>query len=117
MKKTTILAFFVTFFWLAGVTTLVSLRWSGFNSLSPNEWGDFLATSVAFPLALIWLVAGYLQRNRELRINIRVLKELQRELERRLRASNEGMIRSEASATESASITQIANVTVQERAM
>lgn len=117
MKKTTILAIFVTFFWLAGVTTLVCLKWASFNSLTPNEWGDFLANSVAFPLALTWLVAGYLQQGKELRINIRALKEQQRELERRVMATNEVIIRSETPVQTSASLTQMANVGMQERAV
>lgn len=116
MKKTTILAIFVTFFWLAGVLTLVSLKWASFNSLTPNEWGDFLASSVAVPLALTWLVAGYLQQGKELRVNIRVLKEQQRELERRV-ASHEVVVRSETPVQANASLSQMANVGMQERAV
>ena len=107
MKKTTILAIFVTFFWLAGVATLVYLKWASFNSLTPNEWGDFLASSVAFPLALTWLVAGYLQQGKELRVNIRALKEQQRELERRVMGNNGLVIDTEIQLQAATSLTKV----------
>ena len=45
-----------------------------------NAWGDFLAGASA-PLALLWLVIGYLQQGQELRINTKALKAQQMELQ------------------------------------
>ena len=53
-----------------------------------NEWGDFLA-GVAGPLALLWLVLGYYQQQKELRQNTAALGMQRRELKRGANSSNE----------------------------
>lgn len=42
------------------------------NKLPPNEWGD-LAAGFAAPLAFFWLVQGFLQQGKELRLSSRAL--------------------------------------------
>lgn len=44
--------------------------WS--KPLPPNEWGD-LAAGLAAPLAFFWLVLGFLQQGKELRLSSRAL--------------------------------------------
>jgi len=41
--------------------------------MGPNEWGDFLAGMFA-PLALLWLVLGYMQQGEELKLNTEALR-------------------------------------------
>jgi hypothetical protein len=55
------------------------LRWSDFAPLTPNEWGDWLAGTVA-PVAFLWFILGYFQQGLELRQNTQALKLQYREL-------------------------------------
>ena len=73
MKKIT----FLTSIYVAGIAPLVAIRWGEFQQLSLNELGDFLAGAVG-PLALIWLVFGYMQQGEELKQGTKAL-ELQTE--------------------------------------
>ena len=52
-----------------------------FLSLLPNEIGEFFAGLFA-PLFFIWLIVGYFQQNKELRLNNRVLRQQAEELRR-----------------------------------
>lgn len=69
MKTTTKWAVGITVLWLVGVAVLVYLKRATFGELGLNEWGDFLAGTVASPLALIWLVAAYRQQGEDLQLN------------------------------------------------
>ncbi len=64
---------FTTVIWLCGIGLLSYAQRAQFFSLSPNEWGDFLAGAFA-PLAFFWLVVGYLQQGEELRVSSRALQ-------------------------------------------
>lgn len=41
--------------------------------MGPNEWGDYLAGMFA-PLALLWLILGYMQQGEELKLNTEALR-------------------------------------------
>jgi hypothetical protein len=58
----------VTVIWLVGLGLVVYLNFDKAVLLELNAWGDFLAGSFA-PLAFFWLVIGYFQQGKELRLN------------------------------------------------
>lgn len=89
MKRTTFGATVVTVCWLTGVGLLIAFNWQSFKGMEPNAWGDFLAGSVASPLALIWLVASYMQQGDDLKLNTKALMLQQRELAEQVRATKE----------------------------
>lgn len=74
MKGATIGAWVFTAIWFLIIGSVVYFKWTDFASMPPNEWGDFLAGSVS-PLAFIWLVAGYLQQGKELKLNTDALRD------------------------------------------
>ncbi|MBI2728750.1 MAG: hypothetical protein HYX42_21120 [Polaromonas sp.] len=47
--------------WIVAIVYLAVRDPAALAKMSPNEWGDFLAGSFA-PLAFLWLVLGYLQK-------------------------------------------------------
>lgn len=53
------------------------------SQLPLNAWGDFFAGAAA-PLALLWVVLGYLQQGEELQMNTAVLSAQQNELRRQV---------------------------------
>lgn len=63
----------ITGIYLAGVVTLVYLKRGTLQELGLNEIGDFLA-GVFGPIAFLWLVLGYFQQGRELRISSDALR-------------------------------------------
>ncbi len=76
--------------WFAGVSYLVMTDWC--NEKSLNEWGDFVAGFVG-PLALLWLVLGYFQQQKEIRQNTEAL-HLQREEMRKAAEEQKNLVRS-----------------------
>lgn len=70
--------YLVTGTWLVALPVYVLhfMGWEKFAAMSPNEFGDFLAGAAA-PLAFFWLVIGYLQQGKQLRLQ-RLELELQR---------------------------------------
>jgi len=65
-RRRTLIGAIVTFLYLAVV---VLLSWNGRQEilkLAPNEVGDYLA-GIFGPLAVLWLILGYLQQGEELR--------------------------------------------------
>lgn len=66
------LAGLATSIYLSAVIITVSWRMPEFSALPLNELGDFLA-GVFGPLAVFWLVLGYYQQSRELRISSQAL--------------------------------------------
>lgn len=55
------------------IVCFVATRFSEFTSLKLNELGDFLAGSFG-PIAFLWLVLGFLQQGRELKLSTDALK-------------------------------------------
>jgi hypothetical protein len=64
--------FFISAVYLLGVFVLVYGRWGWLLSASLNDIGDFLA-GVFGPLALLWVVLGFLQQGDELRLSSEAL--------------------------------------------
>ncbi|EIK45735.1 hypothetical protein O59_001374 [Cellvibrio sp. BR] len=79
MSKVSCGAWVATIVWLGVIGCVVYGRRSDFAGMEPNAIGDFLAGTVS-PLALIWLVAGYLQQGKELKLNTEALLLQQKEL-------------------------------------
>lgn len=69
----------LTAMWLLLVVGSSAINWPAFGDMRPNEWGDFLAGSFS-PLALFWLVAGYIQQGKELKLNTEALLLQQQEM-------------------------------------
>jgi len=70
MKKIEIIGVMLTIFWVALAIFLIFIKWD--NTLTLNEWGDFLAGATA-PLAFLWLIVGYMLQRKELQNNTEAL--------------------------------------------
>lgn len=70
---------FGTAIYLCGWIVVVAVRHEEFFSLDLNELGDFLAGSFG-PLAFAWLVLGYIQQGRELKLSSDALNLQAKEL-------------------------------------
>ena len=70
--KSDLVGVVVTGLYLALVVTLVYLKRDTLPSLGLNEVGDFLA-GVFGPVAFLWLILGYLQQGRELKLSSEAL--------------------------------------------
>ncbi|AEA70228.1 Hypothetical protein, putative membrane protein [Pseudomonas brassicacearum subsp. brassicacearum NFM421] len=68
-KKLELWGAFVTAAYLAVIGWWVSKKWSSFLGLELNALGDFLAGAFG-PIAFLWLVLGFLQQGRELRLQV-----------------------------------------------
>ena len=78
----------LTVAWMGTFVTLAAYRFGALSEMTLNEFGDFLAGASA-PVALLWLVVGYFQQGRELRLNTRALEAQERELRRQVSATVE----------------------------
>lgn len=83
MKRLTVAGLLLSAAWCGVFVALLYLKRSTIGALTLNEWGDFFAGAVA-PLALFWLVLGYLQQGEELRLNTEALRAQQEELRRQV---------------------------------
>lgn len=57
----------ISVLYVIGVYWYVNLKWGKFLEMDPNAIGDFLAGSFS-PLAFLWLVLGFYQQGKELRL-------------------------------------------------
>ncbi|AVO55402.1 hypothetical protein [Ectopseudomonas mendocina] len=64
----------LTAVWLVGLGVAVYLNIDKAASMELNSWGDFLAGGFA-PLAFFWLVIGYFQQGRELKLSTKALEK------------------------------------------
>jgi hypothetical protein len=78
-SRSEVFAGITTFVYLAGVGVLVYAKMDTVGDMKLNEIGDFLA-GVFGPIAFFWLVLGYLQQGRELRLSSEALQLQAREL-------------------------------------
>lgn len=69
----------VTAIWIMGLAGVVYINFDKAIELELNAWGDFLAGSFA-PLAFFWLVIGYFQQGRELRLSTSALHQQEKAL-------------------------------------
>lgn len=63
----------VTLLYLAGLTWLLWGRLGNLSTMGLNEVGDFLAGAFG-PVAFLWLVLGFLQQGKELRVSSEALQ-------------------------------------------
>lgn len=63
----------ITGLYLLLIVALVYWKWDTVPGLKLNDFGDFLA-GVFGPVAFLWLVLGYLQQGRELRLSSEALR-------------------------------------------
>lgn len=97
MNKVSYGAWGATIIWIGIIGWVAYSKRAGFATMELNTLGDFLAGTVS-PLALIWLVAGYLQQGKELNLNTQALKEQQEELRQQVIATKLLAEHSESSA-------------------
>lgn len=83
MKRLTFTGLLLSIAWCSVFVALLIWKRESIADLTLNEWGDFFAGAVA-PLALFWLVLGYLQQGEELRLNTEALHAQQAELRRQV---------------------------------
>ena len=76
----------LTALWVGTFAILAAWKFDALTTMTLNELGDFLAGASA-PIALLWLVVGYFQHGRELRLNTDVLKAQERELRQQVSAT------------------------------
>lgn len=107
MKATTKWAAVITVLWLGGVAVLVYLKRDSFGGLGLNDWGDFVAGTIASPLALIWLVAAYRQQGEDLRLNTQALHLQQVELKEQVKATLRVAVQAEQQAAASVSMVEL----------
>lgn len=72
-KKLEFWGVFGTVFYLAIITATVGFKFDKFLALELNELGDFLAGAFG-PIAFLWLVLGFLQQGRELKLSTHALQ-------------------------------------------
>lgn len=80
----TIVGLITTFLYSISIFWLTSGRWGQIMTMRLNELGDFLA-GVFGPLALFWLILGFLQQGKELQQNSHSLETQTKELNRLIR--------------------------------
>jgi hypothetical protein len=85
MKHTKRIGIIASAVWFAGFALLLFLKRDTVGDLTLNEWGDFFS-GFAAPLALIWLIIGYIQQGEELRLNTRALEAQEEEFRRNTEA-------------------------------
>ena len=84
MKKYTVVGVILSVLCVATLVGLIYMKRDSASQLSLNELGDLFGGFVA-PIALIWLVLGYLQQGEELRLNTEALKSQQVELQKQVK--------------------------------
>lgn len=65
-NKYSLIGFIITSIYLIIVSILGCTQWDDIINMKPNEWGDFMA-GIFGPLALLWVVLGFLQQGVELK--------------------------------------------------
>jgi hypothetical protein len=78
MNKSKLIGGIASLIWFSVFALLLLLKRHTINDLTLNEWGD-LFSGFAAPLALVWLVIGYIQQGEELHLNTRALEAQQEE--------------------------------------
>ncbi len=79
--------------YVAGVALYLVIQGQNPADLALNELGDFVG-GVSSPLAFLWLVLGFFQQSREIRLSSRALnlqaREMQRSVKEHRRVAEEG---------------------------
>ena len=69
----------VTVYWVLVIFLIISSRYKELMNLGLNELGDFFAGMFG-PVAFGWLVLGYIQQGRELKLSSKALRMQTKEL-------------------------------------
>lgn len=89
-----LVGFSLSILYLAGVVLYLYLQGQNPADLRLNELGDFLG-GVSSPLAFLWLVLGFFQQSREIRLSGKALelqaKEMRRSVDEHRRLAGSGM--------------------------
>lgn len=80
MKRTKHIGIIASASWFLCFALLIFIKRNSLGDLSLNELGD-LFSGFAAPVALIWLIIGYIQQGEELRLNTRALEAQQEEFQ------------------------------------
>ncbi|MGB3723552.1 MAG: hypothetical protein WA979_12140 [Pacificimonas sp.] len=80
-RRLPMIGLLLTAFYVAGLVLYLVLQGQNPASLRLNELGDFLG-GVSSPLAFLWLVLGYFQQSREIRLSSKALHLQAREMKR-----------------------------------
>jgi hypothetical protein len=83
MKHRTLVGTLLSLIWLGLFVWAIVEKREAVSILKLNEWGDFFA-GFAAPLALLWLVLGYLQQGEELEQNTAALLGQRDEFQRQV---------------------------------
>ncbi|WP_058975881.1 hypothetical protein [Pseudomonas syringae] len=88
MKKLEFWGAILTVAYLALMGWWLSVNWTAFLCLELNELGDFLAGTFG-PVAFLWLVLGFLQQGRELKLSTNALRLQAEELKNSVQQQTE----------------------------
>jgi hypothetical protein len=118
MNKISYGAWGATIIWVGVIGFVTYTKRGDFSTMELNAIGDFLAGTVS-PLALIWLVAGYLQQGKELKLNTDALRDqhevmrLQRkEMAEQVKLYQQMVVQAEAQAIAAGSMARTARLSM-----
>ena len=80
-RRLPVIGLWLTALYLAGLVAYLALQGQNPADLRLNELGDFLG-GVSSPLAFLWLVLGFFQQSREIRLSNKALHLQAREMRR-----------------------------------
>lgn len=80
-RRLPLLGLALTALYVAGLVLYLVLQGQNPANLRLNELGDFLG-GISSPLAFLWLVLGYFQQSREIRLSSKALHLQAREMKR-----------------------------------
>ncbi len=109
------IGWFISVAWIIFWAGIVCVKWPVAADMPLNAWGDFLAGTMA-PLAIFWLVLGFLQQGDELKQNTDALKlqaeELRQSVEQQkeLVAANEKLVSLTIKSHQKAREQEVANI-------
>ena len=91
-RRLPIIGLWLTALYLAGLVAYLAVQGQNPADLRLNELGDFLG-GVSSPLAFLWLVLGFFQQSREIRLSNKALhlqaKEMRRSVDEHRRIAGE----------------------------
>ena len=80
-RRLPVIGLWLTALYLVGLVAYLALQGQNPADLRLNELGDFLG-GVSSPLAFLWLVLGFFQQSREIRLSNKALHLQAREMRR-----------------------------------
>ncbi|MBD59959.1 MAG: hypothetical protein CL808_07560 [Citromicrobium sp.] len=80
-RRLPVIGLWLTAFYLVGLVVYLAVQGQNPAELRLNELGDFLG-GVSSPIAFLWLVLGFFQQSREIRLSNKALHLQAREMRR-----------------------------------